>query len=37
MNDLKEFPKTSVKAFRAFGNAVNVGVVGRIAKELLKI
>jgi DNA (cytosine-5)-methyltransferase 1 len=36
MEDLKEYPDTIAKAFRAFGNAVNVEVVKRIAKNLLK-
>lgn len=36
MSDLKEVPKISVKAFRAFGNAVNVCVVKKIAENLLK-
>ena len=35
METLKEFPKTTVKAFRAFGNAVNVCVVKEIAKKLI--
>ena len=35
MEDLKEFPNTIAKAFRAFGNAVNVEVVRRIAENLL--
>jgi DNA (cytosine-5)-methyltransferase 1 len=35
MENLKEFPKTTVKAFRAFGNAVNVCVVKEIAKKLI--
>ena len=37
MSDLEEIPKISVKAFRAFGNAVNVCVVKKIAERLLKI
>lgn len=36
MDGLKEFPTTTAKAFRAFGNAVNVCVVKNIAKNLLK-
>lgn len=36
MEELKEFPKTIANAFKAFGNAVNVEVVYRIAKNLLK-
>jgi len=36
MEDLKEFPDTIAKAFRAFGNAVNVEVVKKIAKSLLR-
>ena len=35
MEELKEFPDTIAKAFRAFGNAVNVEVVKRIAENLL--
>jgi DNA (cytosine-5)-methyltransferase 1 len=35
MEDLKEFPDTIAKAFRAFGNAVNVEVVKKIAENLL--
>ena len=35
MEDLKEFPDTIAKAFRAFGNAVNVDVVKRISENLL--
>lgn len=34
MEELKEFPDTIAKAFRAFGNAVNVEVVRRIAENL---
>jgi len=37
MSELKEIPKTSAKAFRAFGNAVNVCVVHRIADKLFKL
>lgn len=36
MESLKEYPKTTVKAFRAFGNAVNVCVVKEIAKKLIE-
>ncbi len=36
MDTLKEFPKTTPKAFRAFGNAVNVCIVKTIAKNLIK-
>lgn len=35
MEDLKEFPDTIAKAFRAFGNAVNVEVVKRIGENLI--
>ena len=35
MEGLKELPLTVPKAFRALGNAVNVGVVTRIAKKLI--
>jgi DNA (cytosine-5)-methyltransferase 1 len=35
MEDLKEYPDTISKAFKAFGNAVNVEVVRRIAEQLL--
>jgi DNA (cytosine-5)-methyltransferase 1 len=34
MEELKELPDTIAKAFRAFGNAVNVEVVKRIAEKL---
>ena len=37
MEDLKEHPNTISEAFRAFGNAVNVEVVKRIAERLLEI
>jgi DNA (cytosine-5)-methyltransferase 1 len=37
MEDLKEFPDTIAKAFRAFGNAVNVEVVKKIAEKLIPI
>ncbi len=36
MDGLKELPNTTPKAFRAFGNAVNVCMVKNIAKNLLK-
>lgn len=36
MKSLKEFPKTTPKAFRAFGNAVNASVVKQIAIQLIK-
>lgn len=36
MEDLKEYPDTIARAFRAFGNAVNVEVVYRIAEQLFK-
>ena len=35
MADLHEIPDTIAKAFRAFGNAVNVEVVKRIADNLI--
>ena len=35
MENLKEIPDTIAKAFRAFGNAVNVEVVRRIAENLI--
>lgn len=35
MDDLHEIPDTIAKAFRAFGNAVNVEVVKRIADNLI--
>ena len=37
MENLKEYPDTIARAFKAFGNAVNVEVVKRIAINLLKI
>lgn len=36
MDDLKEYPDTIAKAFKAFGNAVNVRVVNKIAEQLLR-
>lgn len=36
MDGLKEYPDTIARAFKAFGNAVNVEVVKRIAINLLK-
>lgn len=36
MADLKEYPDTIARAFKAFGNAVNVEVVRRIGENLLK-
>lgn len=35
LEELKEYPDTIARAFKAFGNAVNVEVVKRIAKNLL--
>ena len=37
MENLKEYPNTISEAFRAFGNAVNVEVVKRIAERLLEV
>ena len=36
MDNLKSFPNTSSKAFKAFGNAVNVCVIKTIASKLIK-
>jgi DNA (cytosine-5)-methyltransferase 1 len=36
MENLKELPPTAPKAFRALGNAVNVGIVKLIATKLLQ-
>lgn len=36
MGDLKQFPNSTSKGFKAFGNAVNVCIVTQIAKQLLK-
>ncbi|MDU0808964.1 DNA (cytosine-5-)-methyltransferase [Aquirufa regiilacus] len=36
MEKLNDFPDTTSKAFRAFGNAINVCIVKKIAKNLLK-
>ena len=35
MDTIKKFPESTPKAFRAFGNAVNVCVVQKIAKNLI--
>ena len=35
MEELQYYPDTCAKAFKAFGNAVNVEVVKRIAEKLL--
>ena len=37
MEELKNVPNTISEAFKAFGNAVNVDVVRRIAETLLAI
>ncbi|MDE7227258.1 MAG: DNA (cytosine-5-)-methyltransferase [Treponemataceae bacterium] len=37
MGDLEYYPDTVAEAFRAFGNAINVEVVRRIAERLLEI
>jgi DNA (cytosine-5)-methyltransferase 1 len=36
MEQLKELPKTTARAFRALGNAVNVCIVKKIATKLIK-
>ena len=35
--ELKKYPNTMGEAFKAFGNAVNVEVVKRVAEKLLEI
>lgn len=35
LDELKEFPDTIASAFKAFGNAVNVEIVKRIAQQLI--
>ena len=37
MEELKYYPDTIAEAFRAFGNAVNVEVVQKIAEQLLDV
>ena len=37
MEELAEYPDTIASAFKAFGNAVNVEVVKRIAENLIRL